>query len=107
ERRRLMTDDLLAGVEAAGGVAVLGVVPAATRRELIANGVPGLLAGQDPTLWGPAAEAVARQRLGFLDAYRRSRELLPQLAELCAELADLDEVVVGAPASAAAAVART
>jgi glucose-6-phosphate isomerase len=106
-----MTDDLLAAVEVAGGLAVLSAAPdptaAATRRELIAAGVPGLLAGQDPTLWGGAAETVARQRLGWVDAYRRSRELLPQLAELCAELADLDEVVVSAPAFAASAITRT
>jgi glucose-6-phosphate isomerase len=102
-----MTGDLLAGVEVAGGLAVLATAPAATRRELIADGVPGLLAGKDPTLWGRSAEPLARIRLGWVDAYRRSRELLPQLAELCAELADLDEVVIGAPGSAAAAIART
>jgi glucose-6-phosphate isomerase len=102
-----MPDDLLAGVEAAAGLAVYGGSSASTRRELVADGIPGLLAGKDPTLWGTAAEPIARQRLGWVDAYRRSRGLLPQLAELCAELPDLDEVVVGAPATAASAMART
>jgi glucose-6-phosphate isomerase len=102
-----VTDDLLADVEAAAGLAVYGGSPAAARRELIAAGVPGLLAGKDPTLWGPAAEAQARSRMGWVDAYRRSRELLPQVAELCAELEDLDEVVVPGPAAAASAIARS
>jgi glucose-6-phosphate isomerase len=102
-----VTGDLLDGVEAAAGLAVYGVFPAAPRRELIADGVPGLLAGKDPTLWGTDAEALAGTRLGWLDAYRRSRDLLPQLAELCAELADLDEVVVASPATAASAIARS
>jgi glucose-6-phosphate isomerase len=83
-------DDLLADVEAAAGLAVYGGRAAAPRGELVADGVPGLLAGQ-----------------GWVDAYRRSRELLPQIAELCAELADLDEVVVASPATAASAVARS
>ena len=45
-------------------------------------------------LWGPDAEAEAKIRLGWVDTFRRSRELLPQLAELTAELADLDHVVL-------------
>jgi glucose-6-phosphate isomerase len=84
--------------EAAAGLAVWGAdaVPgaAAVRAGLVAEGVPGLLAAKDPTLWGPAAEAVAKTRLGWVDTVRRSRELLPQLAELKAELADLDHVVL-------------
>jgi hypothetical protein len=83
-------DDLLADVQAAAGLAVYGGSPAARRRELVAAGVPGLLAGAS-----------------WVDAYRRSRDLLPQVAELCAELADLDEVVVASPATAASAVARS
>jgi glucose-6-phosphate isomerase len=42
-----VTDDLLAGVEAAAGFAVYGGPATASRRELVAHGVPGLLAGQD------------------------------------------------------------
>jgi glucose-6-phosphate isomerase len=84
--------------EAAAGLAVWGAdaVPGAApvRAGLVADGVPGLLAAKDPTLWGPAAEAVAKTRLGWVDTVRRGRELLPQLAELKAELADLDHVVL-------------
>jgi glucose-6-phosphate isomerase len=94
-------------VEAAAGLAVFGGSPASARRELVADGTPGRLAGKDPTLWGTAAEAIARHRLGWVDGYRRSRELLPQVAELSAELADLDEIVVPAPATAAAAITRS
>jgi glucose-6-phosphate isomerase len=102
-----MREDLLAGVEAAAGLAVFGGPAASARRELVADGTPGRLAAKDPTLWGTAAEAIARHRLGWVDGYRRSRELLPQVAELCAELADLDEIVVAAPATAASAIARS
>ncbi|SDZ10599.1 glucose-6-phosphate isomerase [Micromonospora pattaloongensis] len=95
-----MTDFLDGGVEAAAGLAVYGAeaidksAPASTREALVADGVPAQLAGKDPTLWGPEAEAEARIRLGWVDTHRRSRELLPQLAELRAELGDLDHVVL-------------
>ena len=102
-----MTDDLLAGVEAAAGFAVHGGPAMASRRELVAQGVPGLLAGKDPTLWGTAAEDRALARLGFLDAFRSSRELLPLIAELREELGDLSNVVLVGPGLAAASVART
>jgi glucose-6-phosphate isomerase len=102
-----MSDDLLAVVEAAAGLAVFGGSPASARRELVADGLPGRLAGKDPTLWGTAAVPIAGHRLGWVDGYRRSRELLPQIAELCEELADLDEVVVAAPATAASAITRS
>ncbi len=102
-----MTDDLLAGVEAAAGFAVYGEPATASRRELVAQGVPGLLAGKDPTLWGPAAEDRARARLDFLDAYRRGGELLPLIAELREELGDLSNVVLAGPGRAAEAVTRT
>ncbi|MBA2389610.1 MAG: glucose-6-phosphate isomerase, partial [Geodermatophilaceae bacterium] len=48
------------------------------------------------TLWGPEAEAEAAIRLGWLDTFRRSRELLPRLTALGAELAaeGLDHVVL-------------
>ncbi|GAA0804106.1 glucose-6-phosphate isomerase [Spirilliplanes yamanashiensis] len=107
-----MARPLLDHVEAAAGLAVFGAAdPAAgsTRDALVRAGVPGLLAGADPTLWGPAAEAGARGALSFLDT-RAARQLLPQLAELRAELADLDRVVVAAApgaAEAAEAVAGT
>ncbi|GFJ92887.1 hypothetical protein Prum_065290 [Phytohabitans rumicis] len=83
-------------VEAAAGLAVWGADPvgAEARATLVEAGVPGLLVQKDPTLWGADAEAEAKVRLGWLDTFRRSRDLLPQLAELKAELADLDRVVL-------------
>ncbi|RIV36889.1 glucose-6-phosphate isomerase [Micromonospora radicis] len=111
-----MGELLAAPAEAAGGLAVHGArtvdadAPASIRRALVEAGVPGRLAARDPDLWGPAAAARAADRLGWLDTHRRSRELLPQLAELTAELADLDHVVVaaaGGPALAPEVIART
>ncbi|MFC8845191.1 glucose-6-phosphate isomerase [Micromonospora sp. NPDC057141] len=95
-----MSDPLTGPADASAGLVVHGAdavdrsAPASTRQALVAGGVPARLAAQDPTLWGPAAEAEARTRLGWLDTHRRSAELLPQLAELAAELADLDHVVL-------------
>jgi hypothetical protein len=99
-------------VEAAAGLAVWGAdaIGAAARAALVEDGVPGLLARKDPTLWGPEAEAEAKIRLGWIDTHRRSRELLLQLAELKEELADLDRVVLagmGGSAFAAEVIART
>jgi glucose-6-phosphate isomerase len=105
---------VLDGLEAAAGLAVYGTggVPEdrAIRSELIKDGVPGLLAAKDPTLWGPDAESEAKARLGWVDTFRRSRDLLPQLAELRAELADLDHVVLagmGGSSLAPEVIART
>src|SRR5262249_26813886 len=63
---------------------------------LLADGVPARLAGGDAALWGPDAEPEAAIRLGWLDLPRSSRDLLPRLAELRAELAaeGLDHVVL-------------
>ncbi|MDP9792129.1 glucose-6-phosphate isomerase [Catenuloplanes nepalensis] len=111
-----MSDLLSGGAEAAAGLAVHGAraideqSPASVRRALVADGVPGLLARKDPTLWGPEAESAAAAHLGWLDTFHRSRELLPQLAELCAELGDLDHVVLcgmGGSSLAPAAMAAT
>ncbi|MBO4205940.1 glucose-6-phosphate isomerase [Micromonospora echinofusca] len=109
--------DLLDGpAECAAGLAVYGAdavdatAPASARAALVAAGVPGRLAGGDPTLWGPDAEDNARIRLGWRDTHRRSRDLLPQLAELKAELGDLDHVVVagmGGSSLAAEVICRT
>ncbi|RLP97970.1 glucose-6-phosphate isomerase [Micromonospora sp. CV4] len=109
--------DLLGGpVEAAAGLAVYGAdavdksAPASTRDALVRNEVPGRLAAKDPSLWGPDAEAEAKIRLGWMDTHRRSRELLVQLAELTAELVDLDHVVLagmGGSSLAPEVIART
>jgi glucose-6-phosphate isomerase len=73
-------------VIAAGGLLVDGfdsVAGAArARAELAADRVPGRLAAKDPTLWGSAAEEVAKIRLGWVDTFTRSRALLPRLAAL-------------------------
>lgn len=50
--------------------------------ELVASGIT---AG-DPTLWGPAAEEEAAQRLGWVDAVSVSRPLIPQITALRAQL---------------------
>ncbi|TDC63807.1 glucose-6-phosphate isomerase [Micromonospora sp. KC207] len=102
--------DASAGLVVHGADVVDRSAPASTRDALVARRVPARLAAKDPTLWGPAAEAEARARLGWLDTHRRSLELLPQLAELTAELADLDHVVLagmGGSSLAAEVIART
>jgi glucose-6-phosphate isomerase len=61
-----------------------------------AEGLAARLAGGDPTLWGPEAESEAKIRLGWLDLGETSRELVPRLEALRAELtADgIDRVVL-------------
>jgi glucose-6-phosphate isomerase len=85
-------------VESAAGLSVRGAdtAPGApqARETLVGASVPGLLAEKDPTLWGPAAESEAEIRLGWVDTFRRSRELVPRLASLRQELAGLDHVVL-------------
>ena len=49
--------------------------------DLVASGVTA----QDPTLWGPAAEAEAARRLGWVQAVSVSRPLVAQIAELRAQ----------------------
>jgi glucose-6-phosphate isomerase len=89
----LMTD-----VEYAAGLSVRGASSvadaAALRAELVGAGVPAKLADKDPTLWGPDAEHEAGIRLGWVDTFRRSRDLLPRLAEIRAEIGDLTRVVL-------------
>jgi glucose-6-phosphate isomerase len=101
-------------VEAAAGLAVhgAGTVPGAVdvRAALVQAGVPGLLVAKDPTLWGPAAEAESKIRLGWVDTFRRGRDLLPILAELRSELSDLTHVVLagmGGSSLAPEVIART
>ncbi|GGS09763.1 glucose-6-phosphate isomerase [Micromonospora fulviviridis] len=102
--------DIAAGLAVHGADAVDGSAPASVRAALVAADLPARLAAKDPTLWGPEAEATARTRLGWLDTHARSRELLPQLAELAEELADLDHVVLagmGGSSLAPEVIART
>jgi glucose-6-phosphate isomerase len=87
-------------LEGAAGLSVRGArqVPGAAQAhdKLVSDGVAAKLVDKDPTLWGPAAEAESKIRLGWVDTHRRSRELLPQLAELRKELTGrgLDHVVL-------------
>ena len=76
-------------MEAAGGLAVTtGIDVEAGIERLKAEGVPARLAAKDATLWGPEAEEEASIRLGWVDTFRRSKELLAPLAELRAELSE-------------------
>ncbi|GIJ59014.1 glucose-6-phosphate isomerase [Virgisporangium aurantiacum] len=87
-------------IEGAAGLSVRGArqVPGATQAydKLVSDGVAAKLLDKDPTLWGPAAEAESKIRLGWVDTHRRSRELVPRLAELRKELTarGLDHVVL-------------
>ncbi|MGJ9425172.1 glucose-6-phosphate isomerase [Nesterenkonia halotolerans] len=64
-------------------------------REAAENQVPGLLdhefasrlAAKDHTLWGVEAEDEASKRLGWVDLFEGSRQLLPQITALREELA--------------------
>ena len=87
--------------EAHGGLRVEVRGPAADRTAaavaaLSADGVPAALAGKDAALWGPGAAELAAVRLGWLDLPRSSRQLLPRLEALRAELRaqGLDRVVL-------------
>ena len=62
----------------------------------LADGVPARLVAGDSTLWGADAEAEAAIRLGWLTTFQRSRELLPRLTALRAELTaeGLDHIVL-------------
>jgi glucose-6-phosphate isomerase len=81
-----------AGLTVRGADQVPGAAPA--RAQQTEHSAAGLLAEKDPTLWGPAAEAEAEVRLGWVDTFRRSRDLLPRLAALRDELPGLTHVVL-------------
>ncbi len=76
----------------AAGEAVERVVPQLVR-DLVATGITG----QDPTLWGPDAEAEASKRLGWTEAVAVSEPLVPQILELRDELRGrgVDHIVLG------------
>jgi glucose-6-phosphate isomerase len=77
------------------GAALLGPRDA-TRRSAVQDDVPARLVAGDATLWGADAEEESRIRLGWLRAHEVSRELLPRLAALRAELQaeGIDRVVL-------------
>lgn len=64
--------------------------------KLIAEKVASRLHEQDPTLWGPEAEAEASIRLGWTKLHATSRDLIGEVATLRAELASegVDRVVL-------------
>ena len=80
-------------VAAAGAAAdaVTTHVPA-----LVADRVASRIFEQDPTLWGPAAEEEAAQRLAWVRLGRTSRHIVGQIAALRAELTEqgVDRVVL-------------
>jgi hypothetical protein len=71
-------------------------VPDQLRARLAEDDVAARLLRKDATLWGPDAEGEAAVRLGWLDLAASSRELVPGLAELRAELVSqgLDRIVL-------------
>ena len=86
------------------------VLELAARAE--AEGLAGKLAAGDPTPWGPQVEPEAKTRLGWLQVAETSRQLLPRLAALRAELAadGIDRVVLvgmGGSSLAAEVICRT
>ncbi|MEP7056048.1 MAG: glucose-6-phosphate isomerase, partial [Actinomycetota bacterium] len=68
----------------------------AARQALVAGGVPTALAQKDPSLWGSEAQPEATVRLGWLDVTTSSREFLPRLADLAAQMKGegLDRIVL-------------
>ena len=95
-----MTSPASSSTTTGGGVTVTVAGPALVAAQQAAleaaPDLPAALAGKDPTLWGPEASAEASIRLGWLDAVRVGRELLPSLTALSDELAaeGLDRVVL-------------
>ena len=74
-------------MDAAGGLAVsTGLDVTAVIDRLVSQDVPQRLADADAGLWGPDAAEEAAVRLGWLDTFERSRDLLPMLDRLRAEL---------------------
>jgi glucose-6-phosphate isomerase len=71
-------------------IAATGAAAEAIERivpQLVSDGVAGAITAQDPTLWGPAAEAEASIRLGWTEAVAVSRGLLADIESLREDLA--------------------
>lgn len=64
--------------------------------QAVADHVPARLTGKDASLWGARAEPEARVRLGWLDLPHTSRDLLPRLSALRADLVaeGIDRIVL-------------
>ena len=72
---------------------------AATRHvpQLVEQGVASAISRQDSSLWGEAAQSEASIRLAWVGLHDTSRELVPRIEALRAELAGegVDRVVLG------------
>lgn len=76
-------------MEAAGGLAVTtGVDVNKAVEALKSEGIPAKVLAKDATLWGPEAEAEAAIRLGWVDTFEKSKELIAPLAKLRAEFGE-------------------
>jgi len=80
-------------------VVVTGAAADAVRRHvpaLVADGFAGKLFEQDPTLWGPDAEAESAKRLSWVGLPTSSQPLVDEIATLRTELheAGLDHIVL-------------
>ena len=69
---------------------------ASTVGQLVADQVASRIAAQDPTLWGPEAEAESAIRLSWVGLAESSRPLIAEIAALREELRDegIDHVVL-------------
>jgi glucose-6-phosphate isomerase len=88
-------------LESPGGLSVSLSYPAGADhvgavRSLVAEQVASRITGQDPTLWGPAAEAESSIRLSWVGLAETSRPLVAAIEALRAELAEenVDHVVL-------------
>lgn len=91
----------------AAGEAVDRIVP-----QLVSDGIAGSITTQDPTLWGPAAEQEAAQRLGWTEAVAVSEGLVDDILALRDDLRErgVDRVVLcgmGGSSLAPEVIART
>lgn len=71
-------------------IAATGAAADAVERivpQLVSDGVAGAITAQDPTLWGPDAEAESAIRLGWTEAVAISRSLLDDIEALREDLA--------------------
>ncbi|WP_106364560.1 glucose-6-phosphate isomerase [Glycomyces artemisiae] len=81
--------DPMGRMEAAGGLAVTTGVDVNGGVDRLKNDdVPARLAAKDATLWGPEAEEEAAIRLGWVDTFVKSKELVAPLAKLRADFAE-------------------
>ena len=91
----------MTALESPGGLSVSLSYPAeadhaGTVRTLVADQVASKITAQDPTLWGPEAEAEASIRLSWVGLADSSRPLVAEIEALRAELAEenIDHVVL-------------